>query len=120
MAYKGPGEWRSKADQARGHDNPFVALADAARMLSGLGEDQAAQLVVQAHQAGGAGDTAKMAELLRAAARACDPKHEAEAQGLRNIADALPEDEDGQEAPPARPPRRKDEDTDMLPALDSE
>jgi hypothetical protein len=119
MTYKGPGEWRSKADQARGHDNPFVALADAARMLSGLGEDQAAQLVVQAHQAGGAGDTAKMAELLRAAARACDPRHEAEAQGLRNIADALPEDED-QAEPPARSPRRKDEDTDMLSALDGE
>lgn len=119
MAYQGMGEWRRKADQARGHDNPFVALADAARMLSGLGETQAASLVQQAHEAGGAGDTAKMAELLRAAARACDPKHEAEAQGLRNIADALPEDGD-QAEPPARSPRRTDEDTDMLPALDSE
>ena len=62
--YKGYAEYRRKADEARGWDNPFIALHDAARMLSGYGEDRAAQLVLQAHAAGGQGDYEKMSELL--------------------------------------------------------
>lgn len=118
VQFKGIGHWHAEARKANEAEyNIFVELHDAARMLQDRHEDKAAQLVLQAFGLLRDSNFEEAAEALRAAARAADAKNPAYAQGVRLIADRLPENS------PAGPPqraRRTGEDTGSLPALDTE
>jgi len=120
VPFKGIGHWHAQARQATEHGNPFIELHDAARLLSDAGLAQSAQLVQLAFGFLRDSNFDEAAEALRAAARAADAKSPAYAQGLRNIADELPESDlvGQQQAKPRRP--RRGEDTESLPALDGE
>lgn len=118
--FKGIGHWHAEARKANEQeDNIFVQLHDAARMLQDRHEDKAAQLVLQAFGLLRDSNFEEAAEALRAAARAADAKNPAYAQGLRLIADRLPENSLAGMRPERRT-RRTGEDTGSLPALDSE
>jgi len=118
VKFKGTGHWHAEARKANEQeDNVFIQLHDAARMLQDRHEDQAAQLVLQAFNCLRDSQFEEAGEALRAAARSADARNPAYAQGLRLMAEKLPED--NSPAQPSRP-RRGGEDTGSLPALDSE
>jgi len=87
-AFKGPGQWRSQAEDAR-PGTVFAELADAARRLQDKGLGDAQQAVHRAEAALQAEDQETGAAELRAAARLCQVKAPAYAAGLRDIADRL-------------------------------
>jgi hypothetical protein len=112
--FKGPGHWRSQADAARRPDNIFAHLAEAARLLADMGKTEAQQHVHAGEAALQRGDTDTAAGELRAAARGCGPDARAEAQGLRALADQLPESKGSL----ARPEPEHTAPTETLPAME--
>jgi hypothetical protein len=112
--FKGPGHWRSQAEAARQPAGVFGMLADLARTLADRHQLAAESRVHAAEKALKDDDTETAAMALRAAARNCGPNCKAEADGLRAIADELPES--SAEAEPKQPARPA-EDTHMHDAL---
>jgi hypothetical protein len=83
--FKGPGQWRSAAEDAR-PDTVFADLADTARRFQDKGLSDAQQAVHRAEAALAAEDHETGEAELRAAARLCQATAPAYAAGLRDIA----------------------------------
>jgi len=115
-SFKGPGHWRSQADDARSEAGIFGQLADAARRLQDKGLGDAQQAVHRAEAALQGGDHETAGAELRAAARLCQAQAPAYAAGLRSLAEEI-----AAAAPPAAPPRPspdKDETAGHLPVME--
>jgi hypothetical protein len=88
-AFRGPGQWRSQAEDARHADGGvFAQLADMIRLMSDAGLD--ASPVVEAARVAKTGDTERAAQLLRKAARDVGAERPGYALGLTGLADQLP------------------------------
>lgn len=86
--FRGPGHWRSQAEDAR-PDSVFADLADIARRFQDLGLPDAQQAVHRAEAALQGENHADGAAELRAAARLSQAKAPAYAAGLRELADEV-------------------------------
>jgi hypothetical protein len=88
-AFRGPGQWRSQAEDARHADGGvFAQLADMIRLMSDAGLD--ASPVVEAARVAKTGDTERASQLLRKAARDVGAERPGYALGLTGLADQLP------------------------------
>jgi len=116
--FKGPGHWRSQADDARSEAGIFGQLADAARRLQDKGLGDAQQAVHRAEAALQAEDHETAGGELRAAARLCQQQAPAYAAGLRALAEQV--EEAAPPSSPAPPPGRQDPDdtTEHHPAME--
>jgi hypothetical protein len=112
--FKGLGHWRSQAEEARRPDNIFAHLAEAARLLADMGKSEAQQHVHAAEAALQGGDADTAGNELRHAARLCGPDARAEAQGLRALAEGLPESKGS----PGRPEPEHTAPTDHMPVME--
>jgi hypothetical protein len=88
-AFKGPGHWRSQAEQARHPDNVFAHLAEYRRLLGDAGEAEAQQLVIRATRQAKAGDPEDAADLVRQAAGRLGHVNAHLSAGLLSVADKL-------------------------------
>lgn len=107
QGFKGPGQWRSAAEDAR-PDTVFAALSEAARRLQDLGLSDAQQAVHRAEAALQGDDQETGAAELRAAARLCQARGPGYATGLRDIADRLSAGAPAQAGPVKSAPDKAD------------
>lgn len=107
QGFKGPGQWRSAAEDAR-PDTVFVDLADVARRMQDKGLGDAQQAVHRAEAALQADDHETGAAELRAAARLCQTAAPAYAAGLRDIAERLSAGAPAQAGPVKTAPDKAD------------
>jgi hypothetical protein len=107
QGFKGPGQWRSAAEDAR-PDTVFADLADIARRMQDKGLGDAQQAVHRAEAALAGDDHETGASELRAAARLCQDKAPAYAAGLRDIAGRLSAGAPAQAGPVKSAPDKAD------------
>lgn len=110
--FKGPGQWRSKAEEARHPDNVFAFLAEYRRLLGDAGETQAQELVIRAMRQAKAGDPEDAAGLIRQAAGKLGHVNAHLAAGLASVAGKL------RDAPAEEKDDEPDEDPGQVPHLE--